>query len=62
MIKLTSLGDKEFYLNNELIYKMEEKPDTTIFLSDGKTIVVKENMEEVRNKIISYKREIYSKY
>lgn len=62
MIRLTSLGGKEFYLNNELIYKIEEKPDTTIFLADGKTIVVREKMEEVRSKIVAYKREIFQKY
>ena len=36
MITLTSISGKEFCLNSELIYKIEEAPDTIITLTDGK--------------------------
>lgn len=40
MILLTALNGREFYLNPELIYRVEEMPDTLITLIDGKTLVV----------------------
>lgn len=62
MIEVTSLGGKQYYLNNEMIYKMEALPDTTIVLLDGKTLVVRDEIEDIVEKIIKHKREIYSKY
>lgn len=62
MIEVTSLGGKKYYLNNELIYKIEALPDTTIMLMDGKSLVVRDDIEDIIDKIIKYKREIYSKY
>lgn len=60
MINITSLSGKTYYLNCDLIYKIEQVPDTIITLVDGKTLVVKEEAEEVIEKIILYKRKIYS--
>ena len=60
MIKLTALNGKEFYLNCELIEKIEERPDTTIFMMNGDIFIVKESAEEVVRRVIHYKREIFS--
>lgn len=60
MIILTSINGKEFCLNNELIYKIEEAPDTIITLTDGKTLRVKNNTQEIIDLIVNYKRRIYS--
>lgn len=62
MIELTSLGGDKYYLNNDLIYKIESLPDTTIILVDGKSLVVKDEVKDVINKIVEFKRQIYFKY
>lgn len=62
MIALTSVSGKDFYLNCDLIYKMEHTFDTIITLVDGKTIRVSDTEEEIVEKIISYKRKIYSHF
>ncbi|KGG80749.1 flagellar FlbD family protein [Caloranaerobacter azorensis] len=59
MIVLKRINGKEFVLNSDLIEFVEATPDTIVTLTDGKKIVVKETVEEVINKVINYKREIY---
>ncbi|SHH27267.1 flagellar protein FlbD [Caloranaerobacter azorensis DSM 13643] len=59
MIILKRINGKEFVLNSDLIEFVEATPDTIVTLTDGKKIVVKETVEEVINKVINYKREIY---
>lgn len=59
MIILKSLKGKDFCLNSELIYKIEEAPDTIITLIDGKVLRVNENTEEIIQMIVDYKRRIY---
>ncbi|MBM6614691.1 flagellar FlbD family protein [Desemzia sp. RIT804] len=60
MIALTSVSGKEFYLNCDLIYRMEHTFDTIITLVDGKTIRVVNSEEDIIKKIIVYKRKIYT--
>lgn len=60
MIQLKSVSGKEFYLNNDLIFKIEREFDTLITLTDSKTIRVIETPEEIRQKIIAFKQEIYN--
>lgn len=59
MIYLTKLNQVKFALNADLIETIEETPDTVISLVTGRKYIVMEPMEEVRNKCIEYKREIY---
>ena len=59
MILLIALSSKKFYLNPDLIYRMEETPDTTITLTDGKTLVVQDSAEEVVAAVLEYRRAIY---
>jgi len=58
VIRLTRLNGKEFILNAELIRTVEERPDTTVTLINGDTLVVKENMQEVVHRAIEYGRAI----
>lgn len=58
MIKLKSISRQEFYLNCDLIYKIEESPDTIITLTDGKTLRVTNSSDDIINRIIDYKRKI----
>lgn len=59
MIQLKSVSGKEFYLNNDLIFKIERDYDTLITLIDHKTIRVMDTPEEISKKIISFKRDIF---
>ena len=60
MILLHSLNGNEFYLNNDLIIKVEALPDTIITLTDGRTMRVREAPQEIVDKIIHFKRKIYN--
>ena len=59
MIRLTTINQQAFYLNNDLIYRIESTPDTIITLQDGKTLMVLESAEVVVDKIVSYQQRIY---
>ena len=52
MIVLTRQNGSLFALNDELIEIIEEHPDTTLKMTDGKVYIVSESMEEIIEKII----------
>ncbi|MBE5969621.1 MAG: flagellar protein FlbD [Lachnospiraceae bacterium] len=60
MITVTRLNGKELMINPDMIQHIEDTPDTVITLSDTKKFVVSEKSEEIRRKIIEFKKEIYS--
>lgn len=60
MIKLTGFNGKEFILNAEHIEKIEEVPECLITLINGKKYMVKEDCQEVIDKVIEYKKRIFS--
>lgn len=62
MIKLTRLDGREFVINAELIEGFEATPETVIALTIDKRIIVKENVDEVLERIIRYKRLIFSEW
>lgn len=59
MIALTSVSGEEFFLNCDLIYRIDEAYDTIITLSDGQHIRVSETANQIVGKIVDYKRKIY---
>ncbi len=62
MITLTKLDknrNETFVLNCDLIEIIEERPDTTIRLVNGKHFVVAESSAEVIEKVIAFKRSFY---
>ena len=59
MIELTSIKGHSFMLNSNLIYRIEESPDTIITLVDGKIVRVQEPGEEITNRIIAFQRRIH---
>lgn len=61
MIRVTRLNGTEFCLNAELIEQIEKTPDTVITLTTGNNIVVKESVEEVRERIVSYRGDVAAK-
>lgn len=60
MIEITSIGGEKFTLNSDHIYKVEEHPDTIITLLDGKTIRVLESTAQITDKIVDFKRRIFT--
>ncbi len=59
MIELTKLNDRKFTLNSDLIETIEEVPDTSVTLTTGKKIMVKESRIEIKKLVIAFKKEIY---
>lgn len=59
MIELTRLNDRKFTLNSDLIETVEEVPDTSITLTTGKKIMVKESRLEIKKLVMEYKKEIF---
>jgi flagellar protein FlbD len=60
MIEVTKLNDKKILINSDLIESVEETPDTVIAFTTGKKIVVKESRQDIKNLVISYKKEIFA--
>ncbi|MGB3367871.1 MAG: flagellar FlbD family protein [Acidaminobacteraceae bacterium] len=60
LISLTRLNGKIFILNSELIEFIEETPDTVISLTSGKKIVVSESVDDTIDKIVKYRRRVFS--
>lgn len=58
MIDVTRLNDTKLTINAELIERIEELPDTTIKLTTGNKIIVKESRQEIKDLVILYKKEI----
>ena len=58
VIHLTKLNNTPFMLNAELIETVEATPDTVISLVTGRKYLVLEPVDEVREKCITYKKEI----
>lgn len=59
MITVTKINDAEIIVNSELIEMVEASPDTAITLTTGRRIIVKESVEEIVAKSVTYKHEIY---
>ncbi|MEQ8844117.1 MAG: flagellar FlbD family protein [Phycisphaerales bacterium] len=51
---LTRLNGKRFVLNADLIRSVEEVPDTSIHLTNGDRVMVRESMKEVVSRTVEY--------
>ena len=60
VIDVTRINNTRFGLNCDLIQTVEETPDTVITLTTGTKYVVKESCEEIKKKVLEYKRSIIS--
>jgi flagellar protein FlbD len=56
MIKLTRLDGEVFALNAELIRYVESRPDTYVTLVSGERMLVRESMDEVMQRAVSYQQ------
>ena len=62
MIKLTRLNDEEFVLNAELIKTVEASPNTVITITSGTKYIVKEEVQQVIDAVVEYKRSIFTNF
>ena len=62
MIEVTKLNDDKFVLNAELIKTVEETPDTVITITTGNKYIVKESVEDVIQKVVTYKKKIFTSF
>ncbi len=60
MIHVTRLNGAKFIVNAELIEQIESTPDTVITLTTGNNIIVRESVEDVRNRVIKYRGDVNS--
>lgn len=58
MMKLSTLRGDTFYLNPDLIVRVEKAADTLITLSNGDTIRALEEPEVIVEQFMAYKRKI----
>ncbi len=58
MIQLTRLNSSPLAVNSDLIKFVEQAPDTVITLVTGEKIVVRENAQEVLDRVIEFRRSV----
>ncbi|MGM0409710.1 MAG: flagellar FlbD family protein [Bacillota bacterium] len=60
MIEVTKMSGDKIIINAELIESIQATPDTVITLTTNKKILVENEVDEIINKVIAYKKEIAS--
>lgn len=58
MIYLSRLDGVQLLINPEQLFTVEATPDTVLTFTHGKKMVVKESLEEIRQRVVAYRREI----
>jgi flagellar protein FlbD len=58
VIELTKINGSPIYINPHLIESMERGVETRILFISGKTILVKENKDEIISRIVRYRRQL----
>ncbi len=62
MIKVTKLNREEIVINAELIETVQATPDTVITLTTNTKILVKDNVDDIVDKVIAYRQKIMSNF
>ena len=60
MIQLTRLNNQPLVVNSDLIKFVEQAPDTVITLVTGEKIVVRENVSQMLERIVQFRRSVLS--
>jgi flagellar protein FlbD len=58
MISVTRLNGAELVVNDDLIEFIERTPETVLSMNDGKKVTVKESVEEVLGRIVSFRKSV----
>jgi flagellar protein FlbD len=59
MIALRRLNNQTIMVNPDLIETLEATPDTVVTLTNGNKLIVRDTMDEIRDKIVEFKRRIH---
>lgn len=59
LIEVTRLNNIKITLNADLIEMVEENPDTLITLTNGRKYLVKESRQEIKERVVLYKKEVF---
>ena len=58
MVKVTRLNGDQYFINPHQIESIEVKPDTTLLMLSGKSVVVREKVDEIVDRIVEYRKRI----
>jgi flagellar protein FlbD len=58
MIRVTRINNHSILLNSDLIEQIETVPDTTIALTTGQRLFVRESADEILSRIVEFRRRI----
>lgn len=61
MIKLTKINGSAVVVNADLVETITPTPDTLIALVTGKTVKVRDSVDEVIRKVTEYRKEVSGK-
>jgi flagellar protein FlbD len=56
MVEVTRLDGKIYYVNPHQIEYIESNPDTTLIMTSGKRLVVREDYQTVFKRIVEYRK------
>jgi len=59
MIRVTRMDGREIAVNAELVATVEATPDTLLTLVNGVRILVKEGVDDVVARIVTYRRSLH---
>jgi flagellar protein FlbD len=60
VIKVTRLNGSELVINADLLETVEATPDSVLTLTTGHKYIVREDVEEIVARVVSYKRAIFA--
>ncbi|NCB31115.1 MAG: endoflagellar protein [Clostridia bacterium] len=60
MILVHSMQGEEMYINPNMIEMIRATPDTVLFLSTNKRILVKDTPQELVDRIVAYRKRIFN--
>lgn len=60
VIEVTKINGTKVLVNPDLIEVVEETPDTVVFFTTGRKIIIKESRQEIKNLVKSYRKEIFA--
>ena len=56
MVEVTRLDGKVYYVNPHQIEYVERNPDTTLIMTSGKRLVVREDYQTLFTRIVEYRQ------
>ena len=60
MIEVTKINGTKVLVNPDLIEVVEETPDTVVFFTTGRKIIINGSRQEIKNLVKSYRKEIFA--